>query len=101
MKATGIVRRIDNLGRLVIPKEVRKTLHIRQGDSLEIFVDREGEVILKSTLISGSWAILPKNMLIPCTKPSAILPVLPIGSALLLFREVQKKLFLINVLVAM
>jgi AbrB family transcriptional regulator (stage V sporulation protein T) len=47
MKATGIVRRIDNLGRLVIPKEVRKTLHIRQGDSLEIFIDREGEVILK------------------------------------------------------
>lgn len=47
MKATGIVRRIDYLGRLVIPKEVRKTLHIREGDSLEILVDHEGELILK------------------------------------------------------
>ncbi|GAB3054586.1 stage V sporulation protein T [Virgibacillus ainsalahensis] len=47
MKATGIVRRIDDLGRVVIPKEIRKTLRIREGDPLEIFVDREGEVILK------------------------------------------------------
>jgi len=47
MKATGIVRRIDDLGRVVIPKEIRRTLKIREGDPLEIFVDREGEVILK------------------------------------------------------
>ncbi len=47
MKATGIVRRIDDLGRVVIPKEIRRTLRIREGDPLEIFVDREGEVILK------------------------------------------------------
>lgn len=47
MKATGIVRRIDDLGRVVIPKEIRRTLRIRQGDPLEIFVDRDGEVILK------------------------------------------------------
>ncbi len=47
MKATGIVRRIDDLGRVVIPKEIRKTLRIREGDPLEIFTDREGEVILK------------------------------------------------------
>lgn len=47
MKATGIVRRIDELGRVVIPKEIRRTLRIREGDPLEIFTDREGEIILK------------------------------------------------------
>ena len=47
MKATGIVRRIDDLGRVVIPKEIRRTLRSREGDPLEIFVDRDGEVILK------------------------------------------------------
>lgn len=47
MKATGIVRRIDDLGRVVIPKEIRRTLRIREGDPLEIFTDRNGEVILK------------------------------------------------------
>ncbi len=47
MKATGIVRRIDDLGRVVIPKEIRRTLKIREGDPLEIFTDVEGEVILK------------------------------------------------------
>lgn len=47
MKATGIVRRIDDLGRIVIPKEIRRTLRIREGDPLEIYVDRDGEVILK------------------------------------------------------
>lgn len=47
MKATGVVRRIDDLGRVVIPKEIRRTLRIREGDPLEIFTDREGGVILK------------------------------------------------------
>lgn len=50
MKATGIVRRIDDLGRVVIPKEIRRTMRIREGEPLEIFVDREGEVILKNIL---------------------------------------------------
>lgn len=47
MKATGVVRRIDDLGRIVVPKEIRKTLRIREGDPLEIFTDKEGEIILK------------------------------------------------------
>ncbi len=47
MKATGIVRRIDDLGRVVVPKEIRRTLRIREGDPLEIFTDREGEIIFK------------------------------------------------------
>ena len=47
MQATGIVRRIDDLGRVVIPKEIRRTMKIREGDPLEIYTDREGEVIFK------------------------------------------------------
>lgn len=47
MRATGIVRRIDELGRVVIPKEIRRTMHIREGDPLEIFTDKNGEVIFK------------------------------------------------------
>ena len=47
MKATGIVRRIDDLGRVVIPKEIRRTMRIREGDPLEIFTNNEGEVIFK------------------------------------------------------
>lgn len=47
MKATGIVRRIDDLGRVVIPKEIRRTMHIREGDPLEIYTDEGGRVIFK------------------------------------------------------
>jgi len=47
MRATGIVRRIDDLGRVVIPKELRRTMRIRNGEPLEIYLDRNGEVILK------------------------------------------------------
>ncbi len=47
MKATGIVRRIDDLGRVVIPKEIRRTLRIREGDPLEIFTDRDGSVVFR------------------------------------------------------
>ena len=49
MKATGIIRRIDDLGRVVIPKEIRRAMRIKEGDPLEIFTTSEGEIILKST----------------------------------------------------
>lgn len=68
MKATGIVRRIDDLGRVVIPKEIRRTLRIREGDPLEIFVDRDGEVILKNIRQLANLVILPKNMQNPCMR---------------------------------
>ncbi|CCF15332.1 stage V sporulation protein T [Brevibacillus laterosporus] len=61
MKATGIVRRIDDLGRVVIPKEIRRTLRIREGDPLEIFVDRDGEVILKKYSPIGELADFAKE----------------------------------------
>lgn len=47
MRATGIVRRIDDLGRVVIPKEIRRTLRVREGDPMEIYTTREGEILLK------------------------------------------------------
>lgn len=47
MKATGIVRKIDELGRIVIPKEIRKTMRIKEGEALEIYVEKTGEVVLK------------------------------------------------------
>lgn len=61
MKATGIVRRIDDLGRVVIPKEIRRTLRIREGDPLEIFTDREGEVILKKYSPIGELSTFAKQ----------------------------------------
>jgi AbrB family transcriptional regulator (stage V sporulation protein T) len=61
LKATGIVRRIDDLGRIVIPKEIRRTLRIREGDPLEIFVDRDGEVILKKYSPIGELADFAKE----------------------------------------
>ena len=61
MKATGIVRRIDDLGRVVIPKEIRRTLRIREGDSLEIFTDREGEIILKKYSPIGEMSHFAKD----------------------------------------
>lgn len=63
MKATGVVRRVDDLGRIVIPKKVRKTLRLREGAPLEIFTDRGGEIILKKyspmvglAVLSGQYA---------------------------------------------
>ncbi len=61
MKATGIVRRIDDLGRVVIPKEIRRTLRIRESDPLEIFTDREGEIILKKYSPIGEISTFAKQ----------------------------------------
>jgi AbrB family transcriptional regulator (stage V sporulation protein T) len=61
MKATGIVRRIDDLGRVVIPKEIRRNLRIREGEPLEIFVDREGEIILKKYSPIGELSSLARE----------------------------------------
>jgi len=61
LKATGIVRRMDDLGRVVIPKEIRRTLRIREGDPLEIFTDREGEIILKKYSPIGELGAFAKE----------------------------------------
>ena len=56
MKATGVVRRIDDLGRVVIPKEIRKTLRIKEGTPLEIFTEKDGDIILKKYSPIGELA---------------------------------------------
>lgn len=61
MRATGIVRRIDELGRVVIPKEIRRTLRIREGDPLEIFTDHDGEVVLKKYSPIGEIASIARD----------------------------------------
>jgi AbrB family transcriptional regulator (stage V sporulation protein T) len=61
LKATGIVRRIDDLGRIVIPKEIRRTLRIRETDPLEIFTDKEGEIILKKYSPIGELGAFAKE----------------------------------------
>ena len=61
MKATGITRRIDDLGRVVIPKEIRRTMRIREGDPLEIFTDRDGSIILRKYSPIGELSDLSKE----------------------------------------
>ena len=61
MNATGIVRRMDDLGRVVVPKEIRRTMRIREGDPLEIFTDREGGIILKKYSPIGELADFSKE----------------------------------------
>lgn len=61
MRATGIVRRIDDLGRIVIPKELRRTLRIRESDPIEIFSGREGEIILKKYSPMGEISVFARQ----------------------------------------
>ena len=60
MKSTGVVRRVDDLGRIVIPKEIRRTMRIRESDPLEIFTSHEGEIILKKYSTIGALAVFAK-----------------------------------------
>ena len=61
MKATGIVRRIDELGRIVIPKEIRRTMRIREMDSIEIYTAGDGEIILKKYTPMGEMITFAKD----------------------------------------
>ena len=63
MKATGVVRRIDELGRIVIPKEIRKNLKIRDGESIEIFTDNSNQIILKKYSLSEDYTLIIKSYL--------------------------------------
>lgn len=61
MRATGVVRRIDDLGRIVIPKEIRRTMRMREGDPLEIFTGAEGEIIFKKYSIMAELSQFSQN----------------------------------------
>ena len=79
MKAPGIVRRIDDLGRVVIPKEIRRTMRIREGDPLEIYTTRDGEVIFKKYSLIGGTS--PPNSATPWPATRISPPLLPTGTA--------------------
>lgn len=76
MKATGIVRRIDDLGRVVIPKEIRRTQLIRVGDPLEIFVSGDGEVIFKKYSPIGELAAFAQSYADVLTKTAGVCAVI-------------------------
>ena len=79
MKATGIVRRIDDLGRVVIPKEIRRTMRIREGDPLEIYTDKDGEVIFKKYSPVGELASFAVHICetLYKTTSATVIPLLP------------------------
>ena len=72
MKATGIVRRIDDLGRVVIPKEIRRTMRIRDGEPLEIFTNNEGEVVFKKYSPIGEVGVFTSQYAEAINKSSGI-----------------------------
>ena len=102
MKATGIVRRIDDLGRIVIPKEIRRSFRIKEGDPLEIYTDAEGEVIFKKyspigelSNFAGQYAeVLHKNAGLPIaiTDNDHVIAVSGISKREVLERRVTKNL---------
>ncbi len=94
MKATGIVRRIDDLGRVVIPKEIRRTLRIREGDPLEIYTDREGEVIFKKYSPIGELAGFSAQYADTLQKTCGIAVVITDRDAVISASGVSKKEYL-------
>ncbi|MBP3333128.1 MAG: AbrB/MazE/SpoVT family DNA-binding domain-containing protein [Clostridia bacterium] len=91
MKATGIVRRIDDLGRVVIPKEIRRTMRIREGDPLEIFTDREGEVIFKKYSPIGELGVIASQYAETLHKTCSIAVAVCDRSSVIAFSGVPKK----------
>ena len=91
MKATGIVRRIDDLGRVVIPKEIRRTMRIKEGDPLEIFTDREGEVIFKKYSPIGELGTVASQYAETLHKTCSMSVVVCDRSSVIAFSGVPKK----------
>ena len=91
MKATGIVRRIDELGRVVIPKEIRRTQRIRKGDALEIFTAADGQVVFKKYSPLVELGVLAKNLgrpVLMCDRES-IVAATGTGKGQLLGRQIS------------
>lgn len=94
MKATGIVRRIDDLGRVVIPKEIRRTMRIREGDPLEIYTDRDGEVIFKKYSPIGELTAFASQYAETLSKVAGIAAVICDRDTVIACAGVSKKEFL-------
>lgn len=91
MKATGIVRRIDDLGRVVIPKEIRRTLRIREGDPLEIYTDNGGEVIFKKYSPMGEMSAFATTYAEVLGKTSGLPVVITDADAAIAAAGISKK----------
>lgn len=76
MKATGIVRRIDELGRVVIPKEIRRTMRIREGDPLEIYTDKNDGIIFKKYSPVGELSVISDDVVQSLSKVSRMTAVI-------------------------
>ena len=98
MKSTGIIRRIDDLGRVVIPKEIRKNLNIKENDSLEIFIDGENIILKKYSNLSKVEKLFNKyiNIYTPSLKTYIIFwnLVFPLRYIYHCFKRIIKKLFI-------
>lgn len=94
MKATGIVRRIDELGRVVVPKEIRRTLRIREGDPLEIFTDRNGEIILKKYSPMGELGAFAREYVEALNKSLEHIALICDRDSVIAAAGVQKKEYL-------
>lgn len=94
MKATGIVRRIDDLGRVVIPKEIRRTMRIREGDPLEIFTDKDGEVIFKKYSPIGELGTFASQYAETLTKTSGRTTIITDKDSVIAVSGASKKEFM-------
>ncbi len=91
MKATGIVRRIDDLGRVVIPKEIRRTMRIREGDPLEIFTESGGTVVFKKYSPIGELGEFAKQYAESLTKTSGMAACISDKDAIIAVSGISKK----------
>lgn len=91
MKATGIVRRIDDLGRVVIPKEIRRTMRIREGDPLEIFTENDGTVIFKKYSPIGELGEFARQYAESLAKTSGMASCISDKDAIIAVSGVSKK----------
>ncbi|MBR2917064.1 MAG: stage V sporulation protein T [Clostridia bacterium] len=91
MKATGIVRRIDDLGRVVIPKEIRRTMRIREGDPLEIFTESDGTVIFKKYSPIGELGEFAKQYAESLSKTSGLASCISDKDAIIAVSGISKK----------
>ena len=91
MKATGIVRRIDDLGRVVIPKEIRRTMRIRDGDPLEIYTEKDGEVIFKKYSPMGELSDFAGQMVETLSKATSLPAAITDRDSVIAVCGVQKR----------
>ena len=91
MKATGIVRRIDDLGRIVIPKEIRRTLRMKEGDPLEIFIEATGEIVLKKYSMMEGISAVGQRFAESLNKVSGLSCVICDGERVVAFAGQNKK----------